>query len=54
MGYVGYVFCPNNAVEDIKSIDGIKIVDCNGGDDVIRSIIKKFFLNDLSFQETHS
>jgi N-acylneuraminate cytidylyltransferase len=42
---VGYAFCPKDAVEDIKSINGIKVVECNGGDGVIRNIAERFFLN---------
>lgn len=39
---VGYAFCPKDAVEEIKQIEGIKIINCNGGDGVIRKIVDMF------------
>jgi N-acylneuraminate cytidylyltransferase len=43
--HVGYAFCPNNAAESIKLINGINVIDCNGGDGVVRRIVEKFFLD---------
>jgi N-acylneuraminate cytidylyltransferase len=39
----GYAFCPRDASDTVKSIPGIRIVDCNGGDGVIRKIVDGMF-----------
>jgi N-acylneuraminate cytidylyltransferase len=37
---VGYAYCPKDAADEIKSIDGITIVNCNGGDGVVREFVE--------------
>ena len=42
---VGFAFCPNDAIQDVKNIFGINAVPSNGGNGVIRdisSVILKF------------
>ncbi|GHS95066.1 acylneuraminate cytidylyltransferase [Planctomycetales bacterium] len=38
LGTVGHPFCPRDAAPEIKSIDGITVVERNGGEGVIRAI----------------
>jgi N-acylneuraminate cytidylyltransferase len=38
----GYAFCPADANKTIKQIPGIKIVPCNGGGGVIRSLVDEY------------
>jgi N-acylneuraminate cytidylyltransferase len=38
---VGFPFCPQDAVEEIKAIVGINIVECKGGHGVIRSVVDR-------------
>ena len=39
---VGFAFCPSDAVEKIKDIANIHIVNCRGGDGVIREIVENY------------
>jgi N-acylneuraminate cytidylyltransferase len=41
---VGFPYCPIDAVDTIKNINGICIVDCKGGNGVIRRIVDELFL----------
>ncbi len=44
LSHVGYAFCPSNAVNKIKQIPNICIVNCNGGDGVVREILDNYFV----------
>jgi N-acylneuraminate cytidylyltransferase len=39
--HVGYAYCPQDAIDEVKNIDGIQIVDCNGGNGVVRNIVNR-------------
>jgi N-acylneuraminate cytidylyltransferase len=43
--HVGYAYCPKDAIDKVRNIDGIQIVDCNGGDGVVRKIVDCIFYN---------
>jgi len=42
---VGYAFCPSDAVDTIKNIGNINIVNCKGGNGVIRYIVDFYMEN---------
>jgi len=41
---VGMALCPNDAVEKIKKIDGISVLNAKGGKGVLREFVEKFIL----------
>jgi N-acylneuraminate cytidylyltransferase len=41
---VGYAFCPKDAVKEVKKIEGINIIECKGGEGVVRDIVEKYLL----------
>jgi N-acylneuraminate cytidylyltransferase len=42
---VGHKFCPKDAVKEIKEIVGINIIECKGGNGVVRNIVEEYLKN---------